>query len=174
VSDDGITYEKVRVYGDSAALVVEAVQARATRAYPSGAPTLNIEGAPCTAREHGRGVYDWASKITVQVAERELVELVAVAHGWVGIAEGTYHMGGRDRVARGWRAQQDAAGRLRIAVFQPGASHTVAFELHDRLELAMLSMRRLALRYPGTSTGLLYTTLRTMIESAKSCTHGQR
>jgi len=50
----------------------------------------------------------------------------------------------------------------------------VSFELHDRLELTMLSMRRLALRYPGTSTELLHTTLRTMIESAKSCTHGQR
>lgn len=146
------------MYGRSAGLVMESVRSR------GGDPTVNLEGAACTGRgPGGRGVYDWGAKIVVQIAARELPELVAVLHGWQTSAEGAYHMGAGDGVARGWRARTDEAGTVRLAVFQPGASHTVALELHDRLEMAMLTMRRLALRYPGVAPALLHATLRGML-----------
>lgn len=129
-----------------------------------GAPSVNLEAAACTGRgPRGQGLYAWADKIVVQVTARELPELVAVLYGWRASAEGTYHMGAGDRIARGWRARSDETGVVRLSVFEPGASHTVALELHDRLEMAMLTMRRLALRYPGVAPALLHATLRGML-----------
>ena len=148
--------DKVRVYGARAAILMEEVLTR------SGMATVNLEGAPMGP---GRRA-DWDAKVVVQVSPRELPGVVAVLHGWQHAVEATHQGPARNR---GYRLRHEPDGHLTVGVFDPRGLHVARVELAERLAMAMLSLQRLALAYPGVSLGQLHTTLRGMCTSNALC-----
>ena len=138
--------EQVRVYGARAALLMEEVSTAA------GVPSVNLEAAPTVG-----GRADWSAKTVVQVTARELPEVVAVLHGWRHEFEALYHGPAKNR---GYRFRHEPDGAFTVAVFDPRGRRAVRVGLGERLGMATLALRRLALSYPGVTLWQLHTTLR--------------
>jgi len=73
-SDERDNRPQARAYGGRAALCIEALDSR------QGHPTLRVEMAP--ANPDAQKAYVWTKKIVFDMMRKELLEFIAVLHGW--------------------------------------------------------------------------------------------
>ena len=143
----------MHIYGNKAALTIEDSRTRGRDNKP-GVHTLMIEIARKRAQDSH---YDWDNKLSVQLTESEIPELLAVLMGWQTECVFGYHGEGRDKVLNVAHQGQ----HLYISMAQGGASAgALSVNAADTFAWSMQLLRQLCRNYGGISADALIIVLK--------------
>jgi len=133
---------KLRVYGGSAALCVEATLTKAAF------PTLTFEAA----QKKLGALADWSAKVAVQLTSREMPEAVNVLLGRTSTAVFEHHGPAKNKSLTMRRTDN----AILVIISGPGASYTIPITAGDVFHLTTLALNRLVEANPVLGvTGIL-------------------
>ncbi|WP_018234222.1 hypothetical protein [Thioalkalivibrio thiocyanodenitrificans] len=139
----GGQYQNHKVYAGKAALHVEPDETRA------GVATIRIEAAPAKSPR----VYDWKSKVTIQVTQSELPLIAATLLGFIQEVSFTAHGEGKDK---GFSiTRQPERGGLFVRVFKTGTAMAIPVPATDVTYLLAMVLSQISKNGFGVHPALL-------------------
>ena len=143
----------MHIYGNQAALTIEDSRTRGSENTP-GVHTLMIEIA---RKQSNANRYDWDNKLSVQLTESEMPQLLSLLMGWQTNCVFGYHGEGRDKVLN--VAHQGK--HLYVSMAQGGATAgALSVNAADTFAWSMQLLRQLSRNYGGMSSDALLIVLK--------------